>query len=183
MEPIAYDIKKVSRLMRSKGVNVLIASTPENVFYTSGMPVRHIENNPILYVLGNQYPSLVVIKQDGDEALISWQLFSSTPIASWIKDVRGCMSVDDALNSLVALVQESKLSSGETIGIESRMPYYQYEHLAKQFPKTKIRVSDDVFIEMRLEKSEEEIRRIRESTRITEKAIEAMINMVTEGVS
>nr|MDO8134621.1 M24 family metallopeptidase [Candidatus Njordarchaeum guaymaensis] len=38
-------------------------------------------------------------------------------------------------------------------------------------------------IEMRLEKSEEEIRRIRESTRVTEKAIEAMINMVAEGVS
>nr|MDO8098190.1 M24 family metallopeptidase [Candidatus Njordarchaeota archaeon] len=183
MEPIGFSKRKASKLMLSKGVDVLIASSPENVFYASGMPVRHVENNPILYVLANQYPSIVVIKQDGEEALISWQLFSSTQMASWIKDVRGCMSVDDALHSLISIVQESELPGGGTIGIESRMPYYQYEHLVKEFAKAKIRVSDDVFIEMRLEKSEEEIRRIRESTRVAEKAIEAMINMVGEGVA
>jgi Xaa-Pro aminopeptidase len=63
------------------------------------------------------------------------------------------------------------------------MPYYQYEQLAKDFPNAKFRVSDDVFIEMRLEKSEEEIRRIKESTRIAESAIKAMIDSVKEDVS
>jgi Xaa-Pro aminopeptidase len=63
------------------------------------------------------------------------------------------------------------------------MPYYQYERMAREFPSAKFRMSDDVFLEMRLEKTEEEIRRIKESTRIAEKAIEAMIDSVKEGVS
>jgi len=183
MEPIGFNKKKAVKLMESKGVDVLVASSPENIFYASGMPVRHVENNPILYVLSNQYPTIVVVKKDGEEALISWQLFSSTNKATWIKEFSGILSMDDALNSLTSIVRDSGLTETGTIGIESKMPYYQYERLAKEFPRAKVRTSDDIFIEMRLEKSEEEIRRIKESTRVAEKAIEAMINSVKEGVS
>jgi Xaa-Pro aminopeptidase len=183
MEPIGYNKKKASKLMQSKGVDVLIASSPENVFYTSGMPVRHVENNPILYVLANQYPTIVAIKKDGEESLISWQLFTSTDKATWIKDVSGIVSVDAALEGLASIVRDSGMPNSGTIGIESKMPYYQYERMAREFPSAKFRMSDDVFLEMRLEKTEEEIRRIKESTRIAEKAIEAMIDSVKEGVS
>jgi Xaa-Pro aminopeptidase len=183
MEPIGYNKKKASKLMQSKGVDVLIASSPENVFYTSGMPVRHVENNPILYVLANQYPTIVAIKKDGEESLISWQLFTSTDKATWIKDVSGIVSVDAALEGLASMVRDSGMPITGTIGIETKMPYYQYQRLAREFPSAKFRVSDDVFLEMRLEKTEEEIRRIKESTRIAEKAIEAMIDSVKEDVS
>jgi Xaa-Pro dipeptidase len=183
MEPIGYSKRKASKLMQDKGVDVLIASSPENVFYTSGMPVRHVENNPILYVLSNQYPTIVVVKKDGEETLITWQLFSSTDKASWIKEVSGVLSVSDAQNNMSTTVKDSGIPDNGTIGIESKMPYYQYEQLAKDFPNAKFRVSDDVFIEMRLEKSEEEIRRIKESTRIAESAIKAMIDSVKEDVS
>lgn len=183
MEPIGYDRKKASKLMQGKGVDILIASSPENVFYTSGMPVRHVENNPILYVLSNQYPTIVVVRKDGGEALITWQLFSSTDKASWIKEVNGILSVNDAVSNLTSIVKDSGIPDSGTIGIESKMPYYQYEQLAKDFPKAKFRISDDVFLEMRLVKSEEEIRRIKESTRIAESAIQAMIDSVKEGVS
>ncbi|WXG44984.1 MAG: Xaa-Pro peptidase family protein [Promethearchaeati archaeon SRVP18_Atabeyarchaeia-1] len=183
MEPIGYNKKKASKLMQSKGVDVLVASSPENVFYASGMPVRHVENNPILYVLANQYPTIVAIKKDGEESLISWQLFTSTDKATWIKDVTGIVSVGAALESLASIVRESGMPDRGTIGIESKMPYYQYERLANEFPSAKFRMSDDIFLEMRLEKSEEEIRRMKESTRIAESAIEAMIDSVKEGVS
>lgn len=183
MEPIGYNKKKASKLMQSKGIDVLVASSPENVFYASGMPVRHVENNPILYVLSNQYPTIVVIKKDGEEALITWQLFNSTDKASWIKDVSGILSVSDAVSSLTSTVKDSGIPVNGTIGIESKMPYYQCQQLAKDFPKAKFRDSDDIFLEMRLEKSEEEVRRIKESTRIAESAIQAMIDSVKEGVS
>jgi Xaa-Pro aminopeptidase len=183
MEPIGYTKKKASKSMQNKGVDVLVASSPENVFYASGMPVRHVENNPILYVLSNQYPTIVVIKKDGEEALITWQLFNSTDKASWIKEVNGILSPDDAKSTLASIIKDSGISDSGTIGIESKMPFYQYEELAKSFPNAKFRVSDDVFLEMRLEKSEEEIRRIRESTRIAESAIKAMIDCVKEDVS
>jgi Xaa-Pro aminopeptidase len=183
MEPIGYSKRKASKLMQSKGVDVLVASSPENVFYASGMPVRHVENNPILYVLANQYPTIVAIKRDGEESLISWQLFTSTDKATWIKDISGIVSVDAALENLASIVRDSGMPKNGTIGIESKTPYYQYERLAKEFPSAKFRTSDDIFLEMRLEKTEEEIRRIKESTRIAEKAIKAMIDSVREGVS
>lgn len=183
MEPIGYNKKKASKLMQSKGVDVLVASSPENVFYASGMPVRHVENNPILYVFGQPVPTIVAIKKDGEESLISWQLFTSTDKATWIKDVTGIVSVGAALESLASIVRESGMPDRGTIGIESKMPYYQYERLANEFPSAKFRMSDDIFLEMRLEKSEEEIRRMKESTRIAESAIEAMIDSVKEGVS
>jgi Xaa-Pro aminopeptidase len=44
-------------------------------------------------------------------------------------------------------------------------------------------MSDELFTEMRLEKSEEEIRRIRESARIAEKTIMTLIEFTKEGVS
>jgi Xaa-Pro aminopeptidase len=152
MEPIGYNKRKASKSMQSKGVDVLIASSPENVFYASGMPVRHVENNPILYVLSNQYPTIVVIKKDGEEALITWQLFNSTDKTSWINEVSGILSVSDAQSNLTSILKDSGLPDNGTIGIESKMPYYQYEKLANDFPKAKFRVSDDVFLEMRLEK-------------------------------
>jgi Xaa-Pro aminopeptidase len=140
MEPIGYSKRKASKLMQDKGVDVLIASSPENVFYTSGMPVRHVENNPILYVLSNQYPTIVVVKKDGEETLITWQLFSSTDKASWIKEVSGVLSVSDAQNNMSTTVKDSGIPDNGTIGIESKMPYYQYEQLAKDFPNAKFRV-------------------------------------------
>jgi Xaa-Pro aminopeptidase len=183
MEPIGYNKKKASKSMQNKGVDVLVASSPANVFYTSGMPVRHVEKNPILYVLSNQYPTIVVIKKDGEEALITWQLFNSTDKATWIKEVNGILSVDDAKSALTTIINDSGIPKNGTIGIESTMPFYQYNELAKSFPDAKFRVSDDLFLDMRLEKTEEEIKRIRESTRIAETAIKAMIDYVKEDVS
>jgi Xaa-Pro aminopeptidase len=183
MEPIGFDKKRASEIMQSLGVDVLVASSPENVFYSSGLPVRHAESDPILYSISNQYPSIVVVGQDGEEALIAWQLFMSADKASWIKNVNGVFSRDEALQNLASLIEEAGLRQGGTIGIESVMPYYQSCWLERVFSKAKIRVSDDVFIEMRLEKSAEEIVRIRESTRIAEKAIQSLINSAKEGVS
>ncbi|WXG47631.1 MAG: M24 family metallopeptidase [Candidatus Atabeyarchaeum deiterrae] len=183
MEPIGYDKKKGSKLMQDKGVDILIASSSENVFYTSGIPVGYAESNPILYVLFNQYPSIVIIPQDGEEALITWQLFRSVESVSWVRKVVGILSRSEALQRLESLIEETGLPQDGTIGIESGMPYYQFYWLTKVFPDVKIRVSDDIFTDMRLEKSEEEIRRIKESTRIAEKTVETMIGYAKEGVS
>jgi Xaa-Pro dipeptidase len=183
MEPIGFSKRKASEVMQRMGVDVLVATTPENVFYTSGLPVKYDESNPVLFVLSNLHPSIVVIDNKGEEALVTWHLFTSATKASWIKKVMGIISADEALQRLEFLLEEAGLSEGGTIGIESLMPYYQSDWLSKVFPYAKIRVSDDIFMEMRLQKSEEEISRIRESTRIAERAIETMMASIKEGVT
>jgi Xaa-Pro dipeptidase len=183
MEPIGFNRKRVSEIMQRVGVDVLVASSTENVFYASGLPVRSSEADPILYALSRQLPSIVVIGQDGEEALVTWQLFMSVDKASWIRNVKGVFSRDEAASRLVSSINEAGLPEDGTIGIESLMPQYQYYMLEKTFPHAKIRNSDDIFMELRLIKSDEEIARIRKSTRITEKTIESLIGSVREGIS
>jgi Xaa-Pro dipeptidase len=183
MEPIGFNKRRVSEIMQKMGVDILVATSPENVFYSSGLPVKYDESNPVLFVLASQHPSIVVINKSGEEALITWHLFTSADKASWVKNISGIISRDQALQRLESIVEEAGLPEGGTIGIESEMPYYQSNLLRKVFPDTRIRISDDIFMEMRLHKSEEEIKRIRESTRISEKAIKAMIESIKEGVT
>ena len=178
--PIGYDKKKASRLMEERNIDVLVVTTPRNVFYTSGLPVGHAENNPILFALSNQNPTIVIIYRNGEESLITWNMYDKS--LSWIEEAQGIASQAEASSAVVSFIKKAGTEKG-IIGIESLTPYYVYEKLRQSFPDVTLKVADDTLLEMSLIKSEEEIRRIRESTKIAEKAIEAMIDAVAEGVS
>ncbi|MEM2958316.1 MAG: Xaa-Pro peptidase family protein [Candidatus Jordarchaeaceae archaeon] len=179
-KPIGFDKERASRLLEERGVDVLIASSPENVFYTCGLAVRAVENNPILYALSNQYPTIVAVYRDGSESMVTWALYNAT--LSWVEEVQGILNPEQAMDAIASFIKKRGYEKG-VIGIESLMPYYQYDKLRKTFPDAKFRVSDDLFLDMRLSKSEEEISRIRESTRIAEKTIQVLIENIAEGIS
>ncbi len=179
-KPIGFDKERASRLLEERGVDALIASSPENVFYTCGLAVRAVENNPILYALSNQYPTIVAVYRDGSESMVTWALYNAA--LSWVEEVQGILNPEQAIDAIASFIKKHGYEKG-VIGIESLMPYYQYDKLRKTFPDAKFRVSDDLFLDMRLSKSEEEISRIRESTRIAEKTIQVLIENIAEGVS
>ena len=176
VEPIGYNKKKASEVLDKNGIDLLIASTPVNVFYTTGLPVTHVAPNPILYVLSNQYPNLSMIRRDGEESALIWSLYDSVEEFSWIppNEVYRIGSLDAAVKMLLKKVEDWELSN-KTIGLESYMPRYQSEALQKKFPDAKFVNGDKAFIEMRLVKTEEEIKRIKKSTEVAEKAIKACI--------
>ena len=180
MQPIGFDKKKFSDLMEKKGIDFLIASSPENVFYTSGLPVRHAENNPILFSLSNLVPSLVVLRKDGEECVIAWAIFD--PTLTWVKDVRGIFNKGESIETLTALIQEAGVQK-PTIALESVIPLYQYEALKNSFPQASFEKADDILLELRLIKNAEEIDRIKKSTRIAEKTILAMFDELKEGIT
>jgi Xaa-Pro aminopeptidase len=180
MQPIGFNKKRFSEKMKAKGFDFVIASSPENLFYTSGLPTRHSENNPILFSLSNLTPTIVVVRQDGEESVITWMIFD--PELTWIKDFRGVMAKDDAEEALVNILQETGIQK-PTIAVESIMPIYQYEALKKAFPNAKFETADDIFLECRLVKNPEEIDRIKKSTHIAEKTILAMFHELKEGIS
>ena len=140
MQPIGFNKKKFSEKMKAEGFDFLIASSPENIFYTSGLPTRHSENNPILFSLSNLTPTIVVVRQDGEESVVTWAIFD--PELTWIKDFRGIMSKDDALETLINILKETGIQ-GPTIAVESFMPFYQYEALKKAFKQVRWKVIDD----------------------------------------
>lgn len=179
VEPIGYDKNRAKEILSKKEIDLLIASTPVNVFYTTGLPVTHVAPNPILYVLSNQYPNLSLVRKDGEESAIIWSLYDSVEEFSWIppSDVFRVGSLDGAVKKLLEKIEEWDLGD-KTIGLESYMPRYQSEALRAKFPEANFINGNDAFIEMRLIKTEEEIQRIRKSTEVAEKAIKRCIDAV-----
>jgi Xaa-Pro dipeptidase len=83
---------------------------------------------------------------------------------------------------LISKVGQNK-KSGLKIGIESNMPLYLVEALSGAYPHEDFVLADDIMMELRSVKSAEEIRRIREATRISEKTISTLIEHLEEGIS
>jgi Xaa-Pro aminopeptidase len=182
-EPIGYSKNKASEVLDKHNIDLLIASTPVNVFYTTGLPVLHVAPNPILYILSNQYPNLSMVRRDGEESALIWSLYDSVEEYSWInpKNVYRVGSLKAAIDILLKKVEEWELYN-KTIGLESYMPRYQSEALRNKFPNAKFVEGDKAFIDMRLIKTEEEVRRIKKSTEVAEKAIQACIDATEEGI-
>lgn len=182
VKPIGYSKEKAKKTLEKHQMDILIASSPVNVFYSSGLPTLHVAPNPILYVLYNQFPSLCLIRKDGELCLDTWMVYQSTAKSSWVKDVLGNASPQMAMNQIKDKINQWGLSNG-VIGLESLMPRYQSEFLKKEFPNAKFVEGDMAFLDMRLIKSEEEINRIKKSTQVAEKAISNMIYASKEGIT
>ncbi|MEJ2250393.1 MAG: Xaa-Pro peptidase family protein [Candidatus Lokiarchaeota archaeon] len=182
MEPIGFNKERAHNILEEYNIDVLIASTPVNVFYLTGLPTLHVAPNPILYVLYNQYPSLSLLRKDGEESLITWISYRSASKFSWVNDIHGIGSPKAAMVSVSDKIEQWDISNGN-IGYESLMPTYQFEYLRNKFPNANFINSDQAFLDMRLIKTEEEIKRIKKSTEISEKAILNMIEESKEGIS
>ncbi|MFX1453580.1 MAG: M24 family metallopeptidase [Promethearchaeota archaeon] len=182
MEPIGFNKERTRNVLENHNIDVLIASTPVNVFYLTGLPTLHVAPNPILYVLYNQYPSLSLVRRDGEESLIMWITYRSADKFSWVSDIHGIGSPKAAMVSVSDKIEDWGLSSSN-IGYESLMPSYQSENLKTKFPNATFINGDQAFLDMRLIKSEEEVKRIKKSTQISEKAILNMIEAAYEGIS
>ena len=70
MEPIGYNKDKARKVLHEHNIDVLIASTPVNIYYTTGLPTLHVAPNPILYVLSNQFPSISLVNENGELSII-----------------------------------------------------------------------------------------------------------------
>lgn len=55
------DLRRFQKTITELGIDVIIASTPENIFYSSGLPVMYNATNNILFILRNRDVTLVVI--------------------------------------------------------------------------------------------------------------------------
>jgi Xaa-Pro aminopeptidase len=183
MDPIGYRKEKAKEVLQKYDLDLLIASTPVNVFYTTGLPVTHVAPNPILYVLKNQYPFLSMIREDGSESAIVWALYDSVEEFSWVdpSEVYRTGGVEASIKTLIKKIKEWNLDE-KRIGVETLMPRYQSEALKTKFPNADIVDSDDAFLKMRLIKTEEEIKRIKKSTEVAEKAIQACIDLTEIGI-
>jgi len=183
LEPIGYNKQRASEVLDRRGIDVLIASTGVNVFYTTGLPTLHVAQNPILWVLKNQFPYVALVRRDGELSLFYWMVFASLDKFSWVKDATGVLSPEQTVKSVSKKLAGWGAGAGTVIGIESHMPRYQADYLRSNLPEVEFVNADDAFLEMRLIKTVEEIARIRKSTEISERAIQTMIDEAHVGMT
>ena len=180
--PIGFSKEKAHEVLDRHGIDVLVASTPVNVFYTTGMPTLHVAPNPILYVLSNQFPTVAMIRRDGEACAVTWLVYQSTDKWTWVEDVTGTLSPQQTMEEVSQKLKKWG-AEDKVIALETLMPRYQADFLRGALPGASFVDGDRAFLDMRLVKTEEEIRRIRRSTEVAEKAILSVIDAASEGIS
>lgn len=91
----------------------------------------------------------------------------------------------DPIEILIELLEERGILEGR-IGIdESSLPQYSspWQKIERRLPKLEILPAEKIFREIRMVKSNEEIRRIRKAVRISEKAWETSLEHVSVGMT
>ena len=182
MKSLGFDRNRAEKVMNRYDLDLLIATTPVNVYYLSGLPTSHVAPNPILFALSNQYPNVAMMRREGDVTLFNWALFRSVDTFCWVADHQGTIGQEDVKRALLSKIKRLGLI-GKRIGVESWAPKYILDHFAQEDPGLEIVVADRALLDMRLIKSDEEIGLIEKATEITEKAIMACVDAAREGMT
>jgi Xaa-Pro aminopeptidase len=179
--PLGLDRARLTALMQARGLDGIFFSSPENVFYTTGYPCLPGSGNPIIYALRNQLPFLSFAGSDGSLSLLCWAQ-ASMGVEYGTEDVRSWFTYDMAVGEIIAFVQE-KLKPGCTIGVDSTFPYFAVQLIQENVNPVKFIVVDDLIHELQLVKSAAEIERIRQSTRIIDKTVMELADILRPGMS
>ncbi|MDR3338256.1 MAG: M24 family metallopeptidase [Treponema sp.] len=182
VEPLGYNKKRAAAIMEKYNLDLLIAASPVNVYYLSGLPLLHSADNPILLALNNQYPNLAMILREGDGALIHWNVFKSASRFSWFTDTVGIESQGEVALALASKIRHWGLI-GKRVGIESTAPKFLVDVLIGEKSNMNVVSADRAFLDMRLLKTLKEIEYLQKAADITEAALKDTIAAVKVGVT
>ncbi len=180
-KPAGFDKAKMLDLMKSRGLDGIFLSSPENVFYTTGYPCLPSSGNPIVYAMRNQLPFFSYIGSDGLVSLFCWG-GAAMGIDYGADDVRMFFTYPMSVDELAGFAIE-KLSPGCAIGVEATFPHYAVEIIRQNANPGKVVVADDILHQLRLVKSQAEIERIRKSTAIIDQTVLDLAKELRIGMS
>ena len=185
------------------GIAVLIASTPENVGYLTGfwMSIQQVARWVETYTLisnSMEKPILIAslyglvshsdLIEPEELRIMPYGVFfvSEEAIVSRtdekIKEILSIEKSKSATEALINAIKEENLDNA-VIGIENLMPFQTLNQLKKEFPKLRIKGAPDLFHRVRMVKTDDEIEKLKKSATIIEKAIDIMLQNLTEGIS
>ncbi|MDR1955308.1 MAG: M24 family metallopeptidase [Treponema sp.] len=182
VEPIGYNPKRAAEVMALYDLDLLIATSPENVYYLSGMPVLHSAANPILLALNNQYPNLALIRREGEGTVIHWKVFKSAERFTWFQDLLGIESQAEVGKAIRSKIRAWGLI-GKRVGVESTAPKFLIDALTGASAGMTVVSADHAFLDLRLVKTPREIEYLQRAADITEAALKDTIAAVQEGVT
>jgi Xaa-Pro aminopeptidase len=175
---IGFDAARAAEGMRARGLDGVLLTSPENVFYTTGYTALPSAGNPILYMLRNRLPYFGFVGRDGEVTLICWG-FSAEGVQFGADRLVGINDFASASDALAELVREQV--GGGVLAVESTCPRW-VAGIARDAAGS-LADADALMDELRLVKTPAELALIRRSTEIIEAAVDALYDRIEIGMS
>ena len=190
-------MERVHAIMDREEIDILLASYPPNVYYASEIPCNFTASNRLLYTVKRTSPVYCVIPRNEDPKLVlNNAAFELARKHTWIRDLRTYAtgtyivrpqkdavkdSGKDASEVLMATMKEIK---HKRLAIEKQwigLPLF--ESMKKSLRDAVFTDADKLFAELRMLKTNEEINRFKEGTKICCRAIRSTIDSVEKGIT
>lgn len=160
--------ERLKELMIQKGMDVLVAISPENVLYSTGayiMTQRSLRDRL----------EISIIPKDGDAAFVVCGIEESLARdESWIGDIRPYVEFRQSPIKFLADVLAEKGLDRKNVGIELHyLSSTLHKELIGYLPDTKFYECRDIFDKVRMIKETEEIKLLADAAKATRKAVDA----------
>ncbi|MGZ7440232.1 M24 family metallopeptidase [Paenibacillus sp. TH7-28] len=197
--------ERAASVMEREGLQALVATTPENIAYVIGAPLRTTNWSMQIYAVLPRDPGarprlvlptnrLGVIAQMGvpDAELYLFSDFfvegspvgqPSTPDIDLFYDLLGRTAVyPGPLEALAAALKDLDIPQGPLGVDEMRINPALYAKLGESLPAGHVRPAYGLFREVRQVKTPAEVARLRRSAELNERIEEEMIHLIADGV-
>ncbi len=171
-------MKRERAFMQEKGLDALIAMSPENVAYSSGCVI------PSQFFARRRH-AISIIPREGSPVLIVADMEEGhAKNYSLIKDVRSYREfLKDPMDLLAEVLKEKELEQGR-IGMElTYIPARDFAILHKGLPKVEFVECEEVFEELYAVKNEKQIGILKRVARAAEKAIKEGFEKIRPGMN
>lgn len=174
--PARFDLGQLRARMEAVGVDAVIASSFENVYYASGTLIMTQRTVP-------ERLALAIFPRRGDPTLVVCNIEESLSRAeSWISDVRAYVEFAQApLAMLAEVLRERELDRGR-LGVEMRsLTAAHFEELGTLVPRAEFVTGDELFHRLRVRKSEREVEHLQRIANITERVVHEVFTGARSG--
>lgn len=167
--------------VRAAGLDGILLSSAENVYYASGLPILPGSGNPILFALKNQLPAFVYLAATSQVTLLCW-IGATMGFDFPVDEVRNFFNQESALDELADFLR-AILKPGAHIGLESSCPLFVVRKIQEFLPSEAVTIIDEHLLALRLSKTTSEIAHIRRATEIVEATAADLRAYIKPGLS
>src|SRR5579871_887316 len=180
--PLGDRAPELGRAIAAEGLEALVLTSPESVYYTTGYPTLPTAGNPILFALRNRLPPFAIVSAEGEVALGCWG-FSVEGVRLSVDRVIAFNDLAGAVGSLAGEAREVVAGADGRLGIESTCPLLISEALRDALGGERLGVADAVITGARLIKSADEVERLARSLAIVERTVGGLFDELELGTS
>ncbi len=190
------DLNRAKRLLTDRGIDALLITSLQGVYYTTGLPTWFTARNRLLFILEKLAPVASVLTADGKVSLIApascWELAHDLATFDAIYTTATSMHMERAApvtptapGFIEVLAAAVKASKARRVAIEAHHMSLEYHQaLTKALPSVTFSHEGRSLLDtLRLHKTPREIDLLRKASALTEKAIGASFAEVRAGAT